>query len=152
MTLEAWLHFGHVAGAIAWVGGGLVLFVLGLRARSSDDPAAAEEFGRVLSFVGPRVLMPGVLAVLVFGVAMVLVEEGLDFWQTWILVGLGLFALAFVIGLGYLSRLGIQLGRVGGGASATDRRALVDRWLAAYGLVLVILVVAVWDMVVKPGL
>jgi uncharacterized membrane protein len=152
MTIETWLHFGHIAGAIAWVGGGLVLFVLGLRARASDDPAAAQEFGRVLRYVGPRVLVPGVAAVLVFGLAMVLTDEAWDFSQAWIMIALGLFALAFIIGLGYLSRIGIQLGRLGGGgASTADRRALVDRWLAGYGVVLVILAIAVWDMVFKPG-
>lgn len=153
MTLEVWLHLGHVAGAIAWLGGGLTLFILGLRARSSDDPMAISEFGRILAHVGPRVLVPGVLAVLVFGILMVLSGDGWNFSQTWILIGLGLFATAFLIGVGYLSRLGIRLGRVDQeGAGPVEQRALVARWLTGYGVVLVILAVAVWDMVAKPGL
>lgn len=153
MTLETWLHLGHVAGAIAWLGGGLTLFVLGFRARSSGDPAAIGEFGRILAYVGPRVLVPGVLAVLVFGVLMVLTGDVPDFSQTWIMVGLGLFAAAFLVGVGYLSRLGVRLGRVTQEAPGpTEQRALVDRWLAGYGLVLVLLAIAVWDMVAKPGL
>ena len=153
MTLETWLHLGHLVGAMAWLGGGLVLLVIGLRARSSDDSTAISEFGRILAYVGPRVLVPGVLAVLVFGILMVLVSDAWDFSQTWLLIGLGLFATAFLIGVGYLSRLGIRLGRVDQrGADAGERQALVDRWLAGYGVVLLILAVAVWDMVVKPGL
>jgi len=31
-------------------------------------------------------------------------------------------------------------------------QALLDRWIAGYGAVLVILTVGVWDMVFKPGL
>jgi uncharacterized membrane protein len=153
MTLEDWLHLGHVAGAIAWLGGGLTLFVLGLRARSSGDPTAIREFGRVLTYVGPRVLVPGVVAVLVFGILMVLTGDAWDFSQTWILIGLGVFAAAFLIGVGYLSRLGIQLGRAEHeGTDVVAQRSLVARWLAAYGLVLVLLAIAVWDMVAKPGL
>jgi hypothetical protein len=29
---------------------------------------------------------------------------------------------------------------------------LLDQWLLSYGVVLVVLLVAVWDMVFKPGL
>jgi hypothetical protein len=29
---------------------------------------------------------------------------------------------------------------------------LLDQWLLGYGMVLVVLLVAVWDMVFKPGL
>ncbi len=153
MTLEVWLHLGHVVGAIAWLGGGLTLFVLGLRARSGDDPMAIAEFGRLLAYVGPRVLVPGVLAVLVFGTLMVLTGDGWDFSQTWILIGIGLFAAAFLIGVGYLSRLGIRLGRVEKESTGPiEQHALVARWLAGYGVVLVILAVAVWDMVAKPGI
>lgn len=153
MTLEVWLHLGHVAGAIAWLGGGVTLFVLGLRARSSDDPMAIAEFGRLLAYVGPRVLVPGVLAVVVFGILMVLTGDAWDFSQTWILIGLGLFAAAFLIGVGYLSRLGIRLGRVEQESTGPiEQRALVARWLAGYGVVLVVLAVAVWDMVAKPGI
>jgi uncharacterized membrane protein len=151
MTLHAWLHFGHVLGAIAWVGGGFVLGALALRVRRRTDLAAYRDFAGTLSYVGPRVLVPGVLAVIVFGVWMVLEDPAWDFSQTWILIALGLFAAAFLIGVGYLSRVGIELSR----AETLDvpgQRRLVDRWLAGFGLVLVILVVAVWDMVAKPGL
>lgn len=153
MTVEVWLHLGHIAGAIAWLGGGLTLFVLGLRARSDDNPKAVAEFGRILAYVGPRVLVPGVLAVLVFGVLMVVSGNAWDFSQAWILIGLGVFAAAFLIGVGYLSRLGIRLGRVeDDGADRVAQQTLVDRWLAGYGVVLVLLAIAVWDMIAKPGL
>jgi uncharacterized membrane protein len=153
MTLDGWLHVGHVVGAMAWVGGGLVLLVLGLRARGSDDPGAMAEFGRILAYTGPRVLVPGVLAVLVFGVLMVMTNDAWSFSQTWIVIALGLFAIAFLIGVGYLSRLGIRLGRIERDQiPASEQRALVGRWLGGYGVVLVILAIAVWDMVFKPGL
>jgi hypothetical protein len=36
--------------------------------------------------------------------------------------------------------------------AANDGSTLLDRWLVGYGTVLVVLLIAVWDMVFKPGL
>lgn len=62
MTLDSWLRFGHVLGVIVWLGGGLMLLVLGSRAQRSADAMAVVQFGRTLAYVGPRVLVPVVLA------------------------------------------------------------------------------------------
>lgn len=151
MTLHSWLLFGHILGAMAWLGGGLVLALMGLRVRRSTELASYHEFAGTLGYVGPRVLMPGVIAVLVFGLWMVLESEAWDFSQLWIQIAIGLFVLAFVVGALYLSRVGIAMGRPESADLAAQRR-LVGRWLTGYGVVLLILLVAVWDMVFKPGL
>jgi hypothetical protein len=53
----------------------------------------------------------------------------------------------------YLSRVSIELGRVvDAGDSGPNAVRLLNRWLAGYGAVLAILLLAVWDMVFKPGL
>jgi uncharacterized membrane protein len=77
-----------------------------------------------------------------------------DFAQLWVLIGLGLFVVAFGIGVGYLSRIGIQLSRIAGAGerSSVDERALLARWIPGCRVVLVVLIVIVWDMVFKPGL
>ena len=67
-------------------------------------------------------------------------------------LGLGLFAVAFLIGALYLGRIGIQLQRAAESGSAGDGRLLLDRWILGYRVVLLVLVVAVWDMIFKPGL
>ena len=136
-----------------------MLSVLALRARSSRDPGAIAEFARTLSFVGPRVLTPAVIAVLVFGVLMVLENAAWDFGQTWVLLAIAGFALAFVIGGLFLSRTAIALERAANereGANHISGGLLPDtllgRWISGYGVVLVILLATVWDMVFKPGL
>ena len=151
MNLHSWLLFGHILGAMAWLGGGLVLALMGLRVRRSADGTSYREFAGTLGYVGPRVLMPGVVAVLVFGLWMVLESEAWDFSQAWIQIAIGLFAAAFVIGALYLGRVGIALGRAAAAGDVPALRRLVDRWLTGYGVVLLILLVAVWDMVFKPG-
>jgi uncharacterized membrane protein len=154
MSLDLWLHFFHVLAASVWVGAGVTLSLIGFRRRSGADRAALNEFARLLPFVGLRVLMPAVVVVLITGVWMVLAGSEFRLTQPWVLLALGLFAIAFLIGAVYLSRIGIALDRASSpAATATaDLPGLLDRWLVGYGAVLLVLLVAVWDMVFKPGL
>jgi putative copper export protein len=151
MALYDWLLLGHVLSAMIWVGGGLMLVVVARRARGSSDPRAIIDFGESLSYIGPRVLAPAVVGVLLFGVWMVLDSAAWDFGQAWILIAIGLFVVAFLVGAVYLSRVALQM--VGSeGADARRSRALLDRWLQGYAVVLTILVLIVADMVFKPGM
>ncbi len=68
-------------------------------------------------------------------------------------MALGGFAVAFVIAVGYLSGVVVELERV---ASQTDANAaavgaLLSRWIAGWGIVLLVLSFTVGDMVFKPG-
>lgn len=149
MDLYHWLLLGHVLSAMVWVGGGIMLVFVGLRARASADPHAIADFGQSLSYLGPRVLAPSVLGVIVFGTWMVLDNAAWEFDQAWILIAIGLFAVAFLIGAVYLSRVALQLVR--SERADASLAPVLDRWLLGYGLVLVVLVLAVADMVFKPG-
>jgi uncharacterized membrane protein len=151
MALYDWLLLGHVLSAMIWVGGGLMLVFVARRARASTDPRAIIDFAESLSYIGPRVLAPAVVGVLLFGVWMVLDSAAWDFGQAWILIAIGLFVAAFLVGAVYLSRVALQM--VGSeGADARRSRALLDRWLMGYAVVLAILVLIVADMVFKPGM
>lgn len=150
MTLYDGLLFVHILAAITWIGGGLLLSLLGLRARRSE--AAAGVFADLLPVAGLRLFMPAVVLIPVTGVWMVLADSEWSFRQTWVKIALGLFAAAFLLGAIYLSRLGMAIGR--GAGPGTDRAALpalINRWLAAYVVVLLVLLLAVADMVFKPG-
>ena len=181
MNLLTWLKFGHILGAMIWIGGGVMLSLIGIRVRQSEDAHYIREFSRTLSYVGLRVLMPAVIAVLVFGVWMVFAFSAWQFTQLWILLALGAFALAFIvilnrallgmvafsipwlallvliaffIGAVYLSRIALALDKL---AASTDfnlemAHNLLSRWIVGYQIVLLILLFAVWDMVFKPGI
>lgn len=137
----------HILAAVTWLGGGLMLSVMGIRARSA--PGSGSDFAKLLPFVGLRLLMPAVLLVLVTGIAMVAIDSEWSFGQAWILLALGLFAIAFLVGAVYLSRIGIAMERAAADLSILP--TLLNRWLAGYALVLVVLVAIVVDMVFKPG-
>lgn len=154
MTLLTWLKFAHILGAIIWIGGGVMLSLIGTRTRQSEDPHFIREFSQTLSYVGLRVLMPAVIAVLVFGVWMVLAFSAWQFTQLWILLALGAFALAFLIGAVYLSRIALAMDKLTAGTDFDLKAArdLLSRWIIGYQIVLLILLFAVWDMVFKPGI
>lgn len=150
MTIEPWLLFLHVLGAVGWVGGGLTLTAVGMANQRSADPGAASGFGRTMAWIGPRLFTPSVLLVLVTGVWMVLISSAWDFGQLWVLIGIACFVLAFAVGVGFVARAGMALGRPE--TPPAEAAVLLRRWIGAYLAVVVILVIAVWDMTVKPGL
>jgi uncharacterized membrane protein len=148
----SWLKFLHILGAIVWLGGGTTLLAVGARARRSADANTLAEFARLLRYIGIRLLGPGGIVVLITGVWMVLASAAWNFSQLWVLLALGLFAVAFLIGAVYLSRVGLELERTVEASRSAESVALVGRWILAYGLIVAVLLVAVWDMVFKPAL
>jgi uncharacterized membrane protein len=153
MNLDPWLHFAHIIGAIVWVGGGLMLGVIGLRVRRSGDIGIIRDFAQTLAYVGLRLFVPAVLVLGVTGVWLVLSGSG-NFGQVWVLLALGGFAAAFVIAVGYLSGVVVELERVAAqpDASSAAVGALLSRWMTGWVIVLLVLALTVADMVLKPGL
>jgi len=148
-----WLHLIHVLAAMIWLGGGSVLVLVAARIRSSSNPEAIAEFARLIPYIGIRVLGPAWIVVLLTGVGMVLLSSEWRFTQLWILIALGLFAVAFLIGAVFMSQAGIRLDRAArGNDPQANLTSLLQRWLVGYSVVLAVLLVAVWDMIFKPGL
>jgi uncharacterized membrane protein len=151
MSLEPWIHLLHVLSAMVWLGGGFLLSVVGSRARSSGNPSAISDFAQSLTYIGTRVLLPATAGTLVFGVWMVLIDSQWNFGQFWVLLAIGLFVLAFLIGAVFMGRVGMQLQRAGA-ENAEQAKALLGRWLVGYRVILLVLLIVVWDMIFKPGL
>ncbi len=85
-----------------------MLSLLGARARKSEDPRLIGDFAQTLSYIGLRVLTPAVIAVLLTGIWLVLTGSEWKFTQLWVLLGLGAFITAFLIGAVYMSRTAIS--------------------------------------------
>jgi uncharacterized membrane protein len=131
-----------------------MLSLIGFRARRSGDRAVIREFARTLSYVGLRLLTPAVVVVLVSGVWLVLASAEWSLTQLWVLLALGAFVVAFLVGAVYLSRSTLQLERVvtqGQDQGLEPARDALGRWLVGYGVVLAILAFALWAMIFKPG-
>ena len=75
-----------------------------------------------------------------------------DFGQLWVLLALGLFAAAFLVGAAHQSRAAIGAERALERGDHDEARRQLARWSWGYWLIVMLLVVAAWDMVFKPGL
>src|SRR5690348_16187468 len=62
----------HVCIAVFWVGGGLLLTALALRAQRSKDPHELATIARQATFVGEKLFAPAGGIALVMGIAMVI--------------------------------------------------------------------------------
>lgn len=149
MTWSEFLLFVHVALAVTWIGGGLMIQFFALRVTMSGDPARMATFGQVVEWIANRVFVPASLLAFVSGVLLVVDSDFYGFGDDWIVIGLALYATTFLAGLLFM---GPESGRVGkltaeGSPEAGPR---MQRLLLLSRLDLVLLFLIVYDMTVKP--
>jgi uncharacterized membrane protein len=147
-----WLLFLHIVAAMVWVGGGVLLGVLVTRVLHDEEPDAVARFVRGLRAIGPLVLAPATVAVVGFGVWLVLDSDAWGFGQFWIQLALALFAAAFLVGAVHQSRAAIKAERAVDDGDHEEALQQLARWSWGYRVIVLLLVVAAWDMVFKPGL
>jgi len=148
MDFYSIFKFLHIAAAMAWIGGGLTLFAMGIFAERAKDDA---EMMRVLGMVGMmanRWFVPSSLLTLVFGIVMAFIG---GLWtELWILLALTGFAATFATGHFVLRVKAIEAGKLmaeGKVAEAADiGRKLIK--VAKFDYVMLFTVVA--DMVLRP--
>jgi len=141
----------HVVGAVVWVGGGLTLTILAMRAERSSDPGEMATIARQAAFTGERVFAPVGLIVFLMGIAMV-INLHWGWGTTWIVIGLVGYAITFLTGL---LVLGPQAKRIGQlletkGAEAAETQAAIQRILLLARIDMGVLLLVVADMVLKP--
>jgi hypothetical protein len=146
----------HILFAVAWVGGGLMLTVLALRAELSDDPMETVTVVRQAAAVGERYFTPLALVVLLSGIAMMLTDRG-SVWEWgsfWILFGLLGFAATFVVGIGLLAPQAKQLRGLmeTAGPTAPETQAAISKIILISRVDIAILLLVVVDMTAKPFL
>jgi len=151
-TLYDWLLIAHVLAAMVWVGGLVMLVAVGTRTRRSGDPDAIARFVRSLRVLGPAVLAPAALTLLAFGIWMVADSAAWNFGQSWVGVGLALLIASVLVGAVFLGRTGIAAERAVEAGDHREAARQLGRWAWGIGVILLLLVAATWDMVVKPGM
>jgi uncharacterized membrane protein len=141
----------HVTAAFLWIGGGLFLVLLAIRAQRSGDVKEILVIARQASFAGERIFAPAGLIVLLMGIAM-MINGSLDWGAFWIDAGLIGYAATFITGIAVLSPLAKQITASSeqNGPEAPETIALINKILliARFDIALLLLVVA--DMVTKP--
>ena len=141
----------HVVGAVTWVGGGVLLTILAMRAERSSDPGDMAAVSKQAAFVGEKIFAPVGLLVFLMGVAMV---NNLHWgWgTTWIVIGIVGYALTFLTGLLVLSPQSKRLASLmeTKGPAAAETQAAIQRILLIARIDIGVLLVVVADMVLKP--
>jgi hypothetical protein len=115
-------------------------------------PGAVGRFTGSLRFIGPLMLDPATVSVLALGIALVVDTDAWNFGQLWVQLGLGLSVDAFLVGAIHQSRAALAATRAAGGGDDPEAARQLRRWLWGYRLILVLLVIAAWDMTTKHGL
>ena len=154
ITLYEALLFGHILGVVAWVGANIVLQFLSIRATRAGGQRAVD-FLADIEWLGTRYFIPISLIVVALGFGLVGESDGAwELSQFWVSAGLGMFLISFLLGAAFL---GPESGRIAklageGGPDQPEVQSRISRviWVARLELVLLILVI--FDMVVKPGL
>jgi uncharacterized membrane protein len=149
MTWHTFLLFFHVAMAVVWVGGALMMQFFGVRVMSSGDPVRKAAFGPDVKWIADRVFIPGSLLAFVSGVLLVLESDFYGFGDDWIVIGLALYATTFLAGILVLGPEAARVGKLTGeGSPDAGPRTLRLVFLSRLDLVLLWLIV--YGMTVKP--
>jgi uncharacterized membrane protein len=141
----------HVSVAVFWVGGGLTLTILGLRAERSDDPREIATLAGQAAFVGEKLFAPAGGIVLLAGIGMV-INGHLGWNHFWVIAGLVGYASTMVTGMAVLSPLAKKVGASveAHGAEHPESIALIKRILLVARFDVAVLLIVVADMVAKP--
>ena len=150
-SLFKWIH---VSVAVFWVGGGLLLTVLGLKAELSEDPNEIVTLARWAGFVGEKLFAPAGIVVVGMGVAMLVYGgDPLISWSKfWVIAGLVGYAATFITGIAVLSPQAKKVERfaISHGPTAPETIAEIKKILLIARFDIAVLLLVVADMVTKP--
>jgi uncharacterized membrane protein len=141
----------HVLAAIIWLGGSLMLMVLGERARRHrDEPGRLAGTIQEISFVAPRTFIPASLVLVITGFWMV--QNGGLPYNTWVVLGIIGWGVTFLTGNLFLGPSSKKAAEALATSGPSDQLTLssVDRLLLAVRVDELILVLIIIDMVIKP--
>ena len=152
VSLYEFLKFAHITFAAVWVGTDATIQAFAFRAFAAGPQRTAELMSDV-EWIGTRLLVPSSLAVLGFGVWLVIDQPAWEFSQFWISAGLAVFAASFIAGAAFLGPESGRLAKLTAekGAEDPDVQRRIRRVVMVSRIELVLLIAIVFDMVVKPG-
>ncbi len=141
----------HVLAAIVWLGGSIMLLVLGNLLRRAGVERRTE-FTRLTERVGNLVFAPASVVLIVAGTLLV-DEVGYEYSDTWVTLGYVGWFLSFLLGVAFYPREGKRRERLIESAGMDDPGVLrsLNRVLAVAAIDTLIITLVVVDMTTKPG-
>ncbi|WP_095089540.1 DUF2269 family protein [Mesorhizobium sophorae] len=143
------VKFLHVVTAILWVGGGFVLFLLGVLAERAGNIEDKLQAMRASGQLGSRFFAPMSMLTLIFGLIMCSFWVG--FSDLWIIIGLVGYATTFSIGMFIFKPTGERMGAMIAKDGITPAvLAIGQRMMSAARFDYAVMLVVIADMVLKP--
>jgi len=148
------LKFVHVLSAVVWVGGACTLQAFAIRISASGDGLRMATFAKDAEYVGNRIYLPSSIILLVSGIFTIHESSGAwSYDQTWVQIGLAMILVSIAIGAGFI---GPEAGRVARaiekhGPASDEARHHINRIFLVSRFELLLLLLVIFDMVVKPG-
>src|SRR5438445_3561261 len=143
------VKFLHIVSAILWVGGGFVLFLLGVLAERAGNVEDKLQAMRASGQLGGRFFAPMSMLTLIFGLIMCGFWAG--FSDLWIIIGLVGYATTFSIGMFIFKPTGERMGAMIAKEGVTPAvLAIGQRMMSAARFDYAVMLVIVADMVLKP--
>jgi hypothetical protein len=149
--LFLWLH---VTAAVVWVGGGLMMQLLGMRAAASGSREHMAGYSGDAEYIGMRLFTAASLLLIVSAVGLMLNDASpWDWGEPFVLVGLAVWVVSFVVGFFYLGPTAGKIKRAieAGGPDSPEAQRLIGRVIGYQRIELVLLYFVVFMMVVKLG-
>ena len=143
------VKFLHIVSATLWVGGGFVLFLLGVLAERAGNVEDKLQAMRASGQLGGRFFAPMSMLTLLFGLIMCAFWVG--FSDLWIIIGLVGYATTFSIGMFIFKPTGERMGTmIAKGGVTPSVLAIGQRMMSAARFDYAVMLVIVADMVLKP--
>ena len=144
----------HILAAGIWFGGGLMVQVFAALAARSQDPVRQQGFANDNEFVGGKVFAPASGLTLVFGISLVLVSDTWEFTDAWIIIGIALWVASMLLGAVFISGESRRLKEAAQthGPQSPEAAQRVARLTTLARADLALMVIAVFDMAIKPGI
>jgi uncharacterized membrane protein len=140
----------HLLAAVAWVGGGFTLVLLGMWALAARDDSATQIVVAAAAKLGKRLFIPASLVVLAMGILMI-VDGPWSFSYLWLVLGLIGFLTTALTGATVLGPTSERIAAMIEADGFTDRaRTESERLLTLARLDYVVLFLVIFDMAVKP--
>ena len=152
MFLQEILVVVHIVAAAAWIGGGIMFVSLSARAWSTKDEARIVELTEMGDYVGRRIFGPAAVILLAAGVWAV-IDGNWSFSAAWVSIGFAAWIIGIVIAFGWHVSEGsrIRAAIADGGVDGPAARRLGNLSGLIGTVEVLVLIVAVWAMVAKPG-
>jgi hypothetical protein len=143
------VKFLHILSATLWVGGGFVLFLLGVLAERAGSVEEKLQAIRANGQLGGRFFAPMSMLTLIFGLIMCGFWVG--FADLWIVIGLVGYATTFSIGMFIFKPIGERIGAMIAKEGISPAvLAMGQRMSSVARLDYAVMLVVVADMVLKP--